>query len=78
MKKRIAAVACALMMTFSMAVNVMAAPSPTGNRDTTTSKGGSSDAPKTGEGDLLIYGLAAALLFSGAAVVSQKRLKSAK
>ena len=57
MKKRIAAVACALMMTFSMAVNVMAAPSPTGNRDTSASRGGSSDAPKTGEGDLMIYGL---------------------
>lgn len=39
MKKRIAAVACALMMTFSMAVNVMAAPSPTGNRDTSASRG---------------------------------------
>lgn len=77
MKKRIAAVACALMMTFSMAVNVMAAPSPTGNRDTSASSG-SSDAPKTGEGDLMIYGLAAALLCSGAAVVSQKRLKALK
>ena len=74
MKKRLLAVLCAATMTFGCATTVFAAVSPTATPKTTTS----STSPKTGESNALIYGIAAALLASGTAVVSKKKLAEAK
>lgn len=122
MKKRIAVIMCALVLTFGMTTNVMAESSPTGKPDYTpgvpdddnpsdggtqpggnnpsgggtqpggnnpsgggTSTGGwistggtqsGSKAPQTGESDLYIYGVAAALFLSGTVVISRRRLEA--
>lgn len=75
MKKRLAMIMCALTLTFGMTSNVMAEVSPTGTPDNTPSDK-EEEAPKTGESNLLIYGAAAALLLSGTAVISRKRLEA--
>lgn len=76
MKKKLMVLLCAMTLVFGMTVNTMAADSPTGKKDTTTSTNKPATAPKTGESDMLIYGLAGALLLSGTAVVSRKRLEA--
>lgn len=78
MKKKLMVLACALTLVFGMTVNTMAADSPTGTKNTTASTNKSSTAPKTGESDMLIYGLAGALLMGGTAVISRKRLEEAR
>lgn len=75
MKKRLMVVMCSLMMVFGMSQNVMAKVSPTGNKITTETADKTPTAPKTGEGNAAIYALAAALMFSGTAVISRKRLQ---
>lgn len=76
MKKRAMVLMCALTLMFGMTLQVSAKSSPVGKVDTTATTDKSSTAPKTGEGDLLIYGTAAALLCAGMAAVSKKRLET--
>lgn len=76
MKKRIVVLMCAFTLMLGMALPVSAKNSPVGKKDTTETTDKSSTAPKTGEGELLIYGAAAAMLCAGAAVVSKKRLNT--
>ena len=58
------------------ALNVSADVSPSGSKDYTETTDKTETAPKTGESDLLIYGIAATMLCTGTAVVSKKRLEA--
>lgn len=78
MKKKVIAVFCALTLMFGMSLTAMAEVSPSGTQDTTDTTNTTSKAPETGEANLLIYGVAAAALLSGAAVISRKRLEALK
>lgn len=78
MKKKLMILLCALTLMFGSAFNVSAAISPSGNKDHTETTDKTEKAPKTGESDLLIYGIAAAMLCTGTAVVSKKRLEALK
>lgn len=78
MKKRAIVLVCALTLMFGNVMNVSAEVSPTGKKDTTETTDKDKTAPKTGEGNLFIYGIAAALLCSGAVVISRKRLEETK
>lgn len=74
MKKRLMVMMCSLMMVFGMSQCVMADVSPEGEKITTETEDKTSTAPKTGEGDMVIYTIAAAAVLSGTVVVSRKRL----
>lgn len=78
MKKRLMVVMCSLMMVFGMNQNVMAKSSPTGTKVTTEAADKTAKAPKTGEGNAAVYALAAALMLTGSAVVSRKRLNTGR
>lgn len=78
MKRLIIALMCALTLMVGTTVNVMAAESPSGKPDTTPSTGTEDKAPKTGEGNMLIYALATAAVLGGTAVVSKKKLAESK
>lgn len=75
MKKKLGMMLCVLTLAASMSMNVMAAVSPVGEKDNTPSVSKTATAPKTGEGDLVFYGIAAAALLAGTAVLSKKRLE---
>ena len=74
MKKKLAMIMCTLILTFGTALNASAAVSPTGEPDTTPVEEETDTAPKTGEGNLFLYGAAAVLILSGTAVIAKKRL----
>ena len=78
MKKKLMVFLCALTLMCGSALNVSAAVSPSGSKDHTETTDKKETAPKTGESDLLIYGIAAAMLCTGTAVVSKKRLEALK
>ncbi|MCD8020811.1 MAG: LPXTG cell wall anchor domain-containing protein [Clostridiales bacterium] len=75
MKKRIMALLCVMIMVVGMSVCTMAAVSPTGSSDTTTTTTKTTTAPKTGESNILLYGIAAAAVLAGTAAVSKKHLE---
>lgn len=77
MKKKMMILLCSSMLILGMAVPAAAAVSPTGKKDTTVTTDKASKAPKTGEGNAVIYSLAGALLLGGTAAVSRKRLEKA-
>lgn len=78
MKKRLLTFVCAFVLLFGLSVNTLAADSPTGTRDTTTTTNKATTSPKTGESDVLFYGIAGVVLLSGAVIVSRKRLEEMK
>lgn len=78
MKKRLLTLVCAFVLLFGLSVNTLAADSPTGTRDTTTTTNKATTSPKTGESDVLFYGIAGVVLLSGAVIVSRKRLEEMK
>lgn len=78
MKKRLLTFVCACVLLFGLSVNTLAADSPTGTRDTTTTTNKATTSPKTGESDVLFYGIAGVVLLSGAVIVSRKRLEEMK
>lgn len=80
MKKKLLVFACALTLMFGMAMNVSAADSPSGSSDHSSASSDTATpvAPKTGESNLLIYGIAATALCTGTVVVSKKRLEELK
>lgn len=78
MKKRLMVMLCTMMLVFGMSANVMAAVSLTGEKDETETTDKEDKAPKTGEGNAVIYAIAAALLCAGSVVVSRKRLEEAR
>ena len=75
MKKRLLTFLCGCVLLFGLSVNTLAADSPTGTRDTTTTTNKATTSPKTGESDVLFYGIAGVVLLSGAVIVSKKRLE---
>lgn len=75
MKRKLMTLLCAMTMMFAMTVNVSAAVSPEGKPDNTPSGSKTETAPKMGEKDLYIYGIAAAALLTGTAAVSKKKLE---
>lgn len=79
MKKRLLTLVCAFVLLFGLSVNTLAADSPTGTRDTTTTTTNkATTSPKTGESDVVFYGIAGVVLLSGAVIVSRKRLEEMK
>ena len=78
MKKRMMIMLCSAMLICGLSVPAMAAVSPTGKRDETTTTNKATTAPKTGEGNLALYSLAGALLLGGTAVISRKKLEQAR
>lgn len=78
MKKRLLTFVCAFVLLFGLSVNTLAADSPTGTKDTTTTTNKATTSPKTGENDVLFYGIAGVVLLSGAVIVSRKRLEEMK
>ena len=82
MKKKLLVFACALTLMFGMAMNVSAADSPSGSSDHSSPSSGATNpapvAPKTGESNLLVYGIVAAALCTGPAVISRKQLEEYK
>lgn len=81
MKKKMLALVCAVTLVFGGAVSVSASDtivSPSGTPDTTQTTDKSDTAPKTGESNMLLYGIAGALLLTGTAVVSKKQLEASK
>ena len=60
---------------FAMTMNVSAEASPEGKPDHTPSDSTTETAPKMGEKDIFIYGIAAAALLTGTAAVSKKKLE---
>ena len=74
MKKRLLVLACTLGLVFGMTMNVSAEVSPSGTKDTTQTTTKTETSPKTGESDVLLYGIAAAALLGGTVAVSKKRL----
>lgn len=78
MKKRMIIMLCSAMLICGLSVPTMAAVSPTGKRDVTTTTNKATTAPKTGEGNLALYSLAGALLLGGTAVISRKKLEQSR
>lgn len=78
MKKRMMILLCSAMLICGLSVPTMAAVSPTGKRDVTTTTNKATTAPKTGEGNLALYSLAGALLLGGTAVISRKKLEQSR
>ena len=78
MKKRMMIRLCSAMLICGLSVPTMAAVSPTGKRDVTTTTNKATTAPKTGEGNLALYSLAGALLLGGTAVISRKKLEQSR
>ena len=78
MKKRMMIMLCSAMLICGLSVPTMAAVSPTGKRDVTTTTNKATTAPKTGEGNLVLYSLAGALLLGGTAVISRKKLEQSR
>lgn len=80
MKKKLLVFASALTLMFGTAMNVSAADSPSGSSDHSSASSDTTTpvAPKTGESNLLIYGIAATALCTGTVVVSKKRLEELK
>jgi LPXTG-motif cell wall-anchored protein len=78
MKKRMMIMLCSAMLICGLSVPTMAAVSPTGKRDVTTTTNKATTAPKTGEGNLALYSLAGALLLGGTAVISRKKLEQSR
>lgn len=78
MKKRMMIMLCSAMLICGLSVPTMAAVSPTGKRDVTTTTNKPTTAPKTGEGNLVLYSLAGALLLGGTAVISRKKLEQSR
>ena len=54
MKKRMMIMLCSAMLICGLSVPTMAAVSPTGKRDVTTTTNKATTAPKTGEGNLAL------------------------
>ncbi|MEE1031465.1 MAG: LPXTG cell wall anchor domain-containing protein [Ruminococcus sp.] len=80
MKKRVLALVCAMTLMLGSTVTVFAKDpiiSPSGVPDNTETTDKAETAPKTGEGNLLLYGIAGALVLAGTAVVSRKQLENA-
>ena len=69
------AILCAAILLMSLPFNVMAASSPVSHKDYTVSADKTDTAPKTGESDVLLYAVVTALVLSGTAVISGRRLK---
>lgn len=81
MKKRILTALCVATLAFGMTVTASAnAAQPGSSKQNTANEddGKKEDSPATGESNALIYGIAAAALLSGTAVVSKKRLEEAR
>lgn len=78
MKKRMMIMLFSAMLICGLSVPTMAAVSPTGKRDVTTTTNKATTAPKTGEGNLALYSLAGALLLGGTAVISRKKLEQSR
>lgn len=78
MKKRMMIMLCSAMLICGLSVPTMAAVSPTGKRDVTTTTNKATTAPKTGEGNLALYSLAGTLLLGGTAVISRKKLEQSR
>lgn len=78
MKKRLLAVVCALTLVMGMSMTAMAAVSPEGKPENTETPDESQESPKTGEGDILVYGVALSALLAGTAVFSRRRLAEAR
>lgn len=75
MKKRLMTFLCALVLLFSVSVTAMAADSPTGKKDTSTTTTKTTTSPKTGESNVLFYSIIGAVVLSGTAVISRKHLE---
>lgn len=79
MKKKLMIVLCAMALTFGVSATGLAADSPTGDiLDDDENQKDKDKAPQTGEGQWIVYGLGAAALLSGTAVVAKKQLKKTK
>ena len=66
------------VLMFGSVMNVSAEISPSGQKDTTVTIDKEEKSPKTGESNLLFYGIAAMVILGGTAVVSKKRLENLK
>lgn len=75
MKKKLMTLLCAMTLMSAMTLNVSAEVSPEGKPDETPSDSTTETAPKMGEKNLFIYGIVAAALLTGTAVVSKKKLE---
>lgn len=74
MKKRILTVLCAMTLALGISVSASAeAQIPSPSAKPVEEKG----SPATGENNTVIYGLAAAVLLAGTAVISKKQLEEA-
>lgn len=74
MKKKLMVLLCVLTLTFGMVMTTHAEISPSGTPDKTETTDKEEKSPKTGEGAVVICGIAAAALFAGTAVVSKRKL----
>lgn len=72
--KKLVMMLCTVMMLSATTVTAMAAISPTGTQKTDVAPQKTNTAPKTGESDVLLYSMAAALLCGGVAAASKKHL----
>lgn len=75
MKKKLMTLLCAMTLMCAMTMNVSAESSPEGQPDNTPSDSATETAPKMGETNLFVYGIVAAALLTGTAVVSKKKLE---
>lgn len=75
MKKKMMTLICAMICMFAMSLNVFAAKSPEATPETKPSKPQTETAPKMGEENFALYGIFAAALLTGTAVISRKQLE---